>query len=953
MPEYRQSHFRGRVDSGSTDTGAVWIAAEDVAWKQRLGHTFRIRFCMQEQGVSGGTDGRWQLEQRWRNDPADAWSAWSNVNSSSSPVRCANGTRTDGQNNTQVYLSCTGTFFGSSCYDEGDGLAGIATQGPPVNGRAEIEYSIRMMNIDPGGQVELRATNASTVGWDQVPLLDIPTLMGSGFISLEGVRGRLRNATAPQMRGGGRIALTSTKALLINSVAVMRVTRHATEVLARAPDEVAPAALPATLLDLFNANWISGVQVHTLWQTDVVASEDGMESRRGLVGRPSRLMRAQLSGMSQAETARLRSNLMRMASQRTLMPLYPDQARVRATSSAELFVDTASYRFFVGGRVYAHNWHMNRPADVQLAEIAEILPDRLVLLDALATPINVGGLVYPALDLEIEIGSSLKLHTDHHGESILEVRELIGPSAIPSTSPFEALDFETHLGDPILDIEPDWGVVLDMAVVRIGREYQSGRSKIVTTLGDRPTLQPRLVFQFSSRALFFRFLRFFDSRQGRLLPWWLFSPQTLFSVLDATPDYIDVYSAMKAEDISDYVRHIGIVGSEGSRYIRALESVTDNVTSIRLTFDAPIADLEPSLIRRATTAHHVRFESDELIESWLTDEVCSVSVEATELLEETAAEVDDLELDSGSSDDSPAGIPDLDFWFDAGTNMYYDPDAAAIAFTKERRELTRPSHCDGRGSGDCPNDSAVSIWDDARSEPFALLDPRGPTKPYLEQLHSAEAATGVTGQKLIVFTRREINGGQPSVEEHSNGGFAFNLRRPRQLSLWDNALGWTIFFCAIHRSTGSIRFLRATDLNNDVIFNWDSNSIDLYETPAVIDTDIHVTGLDHPGADGVRRPHVAALRWTPSVATEAWYNGLPVGSVIRVPAALADAEISVAGAILFDFQVFDGTLLRDAGLGIKTFFNSAISFRRALTDAEMNAVGAYLRGRYGARWSDL
>lgn len=417
------------------------------------------------------------------------------------------------------------------------------------------------------------------------------------------------------------------------------------------PDVVTPLTLPSSgdLPPIVPVDWAYQVVLATTYQTIIARSATTLtEERRALSLRPTRDLRVVLTGMSQADTWRLETFLMRRVRSRGPVPLYCDQSLVTASSTGTtIHCDTTFRRFHAGGRVLVYKPWSNGIVSVSQADVAEyalidsLTASSLTLKSSgLTNTYPAGCIVMPVIDAEASLdGGFLSLLTDRVGSAEITANEVLGPSALPQTEDGDPTGYDTHTdGHPILSLDPNWDSAQETLLTHDGTSDRAGRTNHTWLQGPAHRTGHRLIFSALDREEADKIRRFFDSRVGMLKPFWLVSPQTYFTIL-ARPGAIDV-ELTEFFDITA-LRYIAIVMKDGTVTIHEADStsVTGGMRRIELspTPDAfDVADVE-----RISPAHFVRFAQDTLTETWDTDGVCAIDLETVEVISEQSVTITD------------------------------------------------------------------------------------------------------------------------------------------------------------------------------------------------------------------------------------------------------------------------------------------------------------------------
>lgn len=389
---------------------------------------------------------------------------------------------------------------------------------------------------------------------------------------------------------------------------------------------------------MFLADWSAGIKVASGWMTDVVASKDGKESRQGLLGRPRRTIGFSLKAWQAASIGRIRSILARAGMARSLIPLYCDFTKLTSAALATattIYCDTTNRRFFVGGYVIIASptvLSINLTS-YEIKQIATVYSDRLVLSTGLSANRAAGSRVYPACETQLNPDTEFRLVTDQVGETYMEFKEIVGKTALPAQQEGDdETGFTTVSGYPVLDFDFAWPD-MQSGFKRSSQTSPIGYDQYFEVYGNRPMSIFHLHFKIQTRDEIFRFFKFWDSRRGRLYPFWLVSPATELNLTSTgTLTSTIAVTATGAEKDWDMRTYLAIVMRDGTIYIRGKNGAVVRAAGIdTVTLSTNLPSVSASQIRRVTTAYLVRFDSDELTENWVTDEFMLVDLPVIEV----------------------------------------------------------------------------------------------------------------------------------------------------------------------------------------------------------------------------------------------------------------------------------------------------------------------------------
>lgn len=408
--------------------------------------------------------------------------------------------------------------------------------------------------------------------------------------------------------------------------------------------------------EAFLHNWLSHVRVTTSYLTQIEQSRalsqtaPISEERIALRSRPLRSINCAWFGVKKAETFRASLYLMRLAQDASSkFPLYCDQAKTTASSSGTTInCPTADRRFKVGADVLIfHLGTDGRPTQPEFKTVSAIGGSTLTLSGALTYTHPTGSFVFPCLVVEPSLGQSMRMVTDELGMFEGEVFErdedalagLVDAHGAPGSFGAQDSDAndEADADTPIFDVSPNWITAAQQAIARDGARINGGRSGVVLRQNSRPRFEHEFSLRFFSRADVFSCLQFFDSRSGRLLPFWLLHPMSAWTATAVASGYVEVSPGGSTTDILEFCEYIAVKLKNGTIHIRKLSSVSD-VGNYRLNIVGTFTGFVVGDIDRVTIASFVRFSEDSFVEDWFTDAIADVKLRFVEVLNELADE---------------------------------------------------------------------------------------------------------------------------------------------------------------------------------------------------------------------------------------------------------------------------------------------------------------------------
>jgi hypothetical protein len=431
----------------------------------------------------------------------------------------------------------------------------------------------------------------------------------------------------------------------------VQVSRFGFEVLARSFMPVSACGVPP-LWELFAHNWADGLKMTTTYRTAVSRSPEKVsEDRTQLWQRPQRTLKVLWTerGLGFKENlVRLLQSLREMTSENWMVPLYPDMAFLSADAASgqpNIQADFTKRRFFTGGRVVVlplmdsrADWQDDddNPGTYHLSTIqAKISDTEFQLADNLPISYLAGSAVVVPI---ICVHPLMQITIDQHHCRLWEVElsflERKGPTALPPTADDVVGGFETYRDIPILRPDHDFSNPLEIKLIREGDQVDIGRDKATFPRGDYNRVR-HAVSHMESRDSGWKYIEFFDSRRGRLRPFWLIDQENLMEVLDLEINFIDVRQIGDFTEFQEDMQYFGFQMSDGTCYVREIVTIQDVATAWRLTVvDALPGGLDFADVKLAGRAHLTRNLEDSFTEEWHHCKVLEFEMETISLLEE-------------------------------------------------------------------------------------------------------------------------------------------------------------------------------------------------------------------------------------------------------------------------------------------------------------------------------
>jgi hypothetical protein len=456
-------------------------------------------------------------------------------------------------------------------------------------------------------------------------------------------------------------AEVATKAQATSTTATVQVSRVSAEMLARrgSTTMVSPLAL-ASGIEVFLHNWVDEAVLRSAYETDISTSPNtGAESRRSLTVKPSRTLELLWQIHSSDDEQRFRFDkllltLRKITDERLAVPLYMDQRELGVAYTSfddTVFFDTTRGRWFIGARVVIvefdwdgsylfHSFHL----------ISSLQSDRLVFASSLGVAVSANAVILPMIDCEVILEAKAKYFSAGNIAIKLELQEIAGSSQLPALKSDFPSDTDSFDDAPIFDYDPDWVDGIEKGRIRQGQRYRQGRTDRVYTAAARSREWHKLNLTglrascaANVREDIWRVVEFFDTRRGRTRSFWNIDQEQVWKIssIDASGGFVSVDEINDFNDFKEELEGgwIGLVMSDGTKYVREAVTVQQILTVFRITVNPPLpVNLDVDQVFRVATARRVRFDKDELEERWKHTGYMGTTLELIETLEENSVE---------------------------------------------------------------------------------------------------------------------------------------------------------------------------------------------------------------------------------------------------------------------------------------------------------------------------
>lgn len=393
------------------------------------------------------------------------------------------------------------------------------------------------------------------------------------------------------------------------------------------------------LAHLFQANWAQNPRIFSAFSTSIKHALTGSEQRWGRVQVPYRTIEALITTFQDITPRKVGSMLMRNAQARFLCPVWVDQTKITGSPTAtNLPCEPTDRRFFVNQFVAVLKLGPGGiPDEFEVTDVTAVNANSIDVT-ALTTITPVAGYrIYPLIEARLALTQEAQGFTDEALGLNFTAQETTGQMALPldtgvtiGVTPAGQAEFD---GLPVWSFKPNPDTVV-RGVARLGGYSELERSPTLETHGDRALHKWSASYRWFSREEFGKIRRFFESRAGRLEPFYFIAPLKEL-IVESITDTTIVVQAIGPEIDWDFYTHVAVVKRDGTNILKAINSVVRAGSSDTINVDS-FGGSPPALadVKRVTHAYKVRFDSDEMREAWFTDEYGESEFSFVEVLDE-------------------------------------------------------------------------------------------------------------------------------------------------------------------------------------------------------------------------------------------------------------------------------------------------------------------------------
>ncbi len=744
------------------------------------------------------------------------------------------------------------------------------------------------------------------------------------------------------------------------------------------------------LAGFINNNWRARVQVTTNWQSDISRSfYTDAQARRQLTDRPTRSIDVELAGLDKGEVYVLNNIVQRLSSSRVPGPIYSDAVtvtsvqQVPATNRWLVFGDFKNRRFYIGQRIVVSQAPSKRFSSPEnfLGEqlyciVRGVSYNAILIQDTDFTPTSVGSQIipgnkiFPLMDCRIVLNHRGTALTDRASTFNISLLEASGPMTLPGSWEGDpsalfpvaggSVDF-AYAPDakPVYNPQLNWFDGVPKEYVRQGEERDSGKAGITKARGFRPSPVWELPLC-GDRSFMWRQLQFFDWARGRSNSFWFVDFEAPWDIRKNTsgesigwgasgttsiaPTSVQIDRTDSLTALRDFYTHIAVAftGQSQPFAIRPIESVQTSTNSYQLNWSNPLIDTLWGLFTdqgqvRIYPCRLVNYGDDSFVETWETDDFCVADVQLTGVEEERNVSVLTINPDS-----QPSPIPeDAHFSFAAGDNNY---------------DLDRDGNLVRAGA-----------WPSFFHKPRYIFDSREDL-PKTMPLENAPRISlrNLTGDPAVFTYRQDRSNGQrPTIQDPSHGylpHFDFGEDITKEESRIWGVNDWTFMVCltpAMQLNDYSNPTMEIRDGSGNAIFQWwfaqgsaaGNSLVRFYDTPGVINPSFELLRPSMVQS----QPVVALIRYTRANTFVTYkITNATVASINTAPAQLIQYDTVDTNPWFapLDFGTGPSTA-REANFGDEMGLNAILNVRRAMTEAEINAVGEMWARTYGFSWAAI
>ena len=422
-----------------------------------------------------------------------------------------------------------------------------------------------------------------------------------------------------------------------------------------------PSTSAATLTDLWEpfaiplVNWNDQVKLTSGYRTEIDHGLSSAEKRIGLRSVPLKSQQVTVLGTDGRESNLLERLLARRGLAKSLIPIYSDMSVLTAGISSGVNVipcDTTYRRLNVGYRiavVKAQRYGttlIEQTADFNILTIQSKTDTSITTTDNTTVAFTAGSLIFPLMETRPVLSQDSRAYTSDITVFDMDSIEVAGTTQVPGTFTIGSnpTGFDTYNGLPVL-FNDDFSSPVAGGRSRYGSEDQMGLGVIQTVEGSYTRPEFSLRINALDRATAWKYINFFDSRAGRLHPFYVVSPKRLGSVTVIGQTGISVKPFMPVMDWAR-IEAVAIALNDGTHLYRTLTHNTRTVLLGEyvdiLFYNSSITATQASKALGIFPLVKSRFVSDEMTENWLSTTKMQASLETVGVEQEKSVTISDI-----------------------------------------------------------------------------------------------------------------------------------------------------------------------------------------------------------------------------------------------------------------------------------------------------------------------
>jgi len=246
------------------------------------------------------------------------------------------------------------------------------------------------------------------------------------------------------------------------------------------------------------------------------------------------------------------------------------------------------------------------------------------------------------METKPRLSTEKRIITDTISEFSLQATESVGPTQLPPTVTPDTLPpgFDTYKSLPVL-VGTDYGDPIQSGKSRYGQDASTGIGFTITAEGTYVRPEFSLRMKSRTRAEAWSFINFFDSRAGKLFPFYVISPSREFSI--DTP-YTTGFTANPMGPEVDWAQFtdVAILLKDGTYLYREITFLVRSSNLDILLYDSAMTAQQTLDAVKIIPLYLSRLSSDSMKETWTTTEAMRSTLSTVAVHEEKSVTLTDL-----------------------------------------------------------------------------------------------------------------------------------------------------------------------------------------------------------------------------------------------------------------------------------------------------------------------